>query len=99
VDSEIRAIITDAHNKATDILNRHRPLLDKLSQVLQEKETLGTEDIFRLILEDLGDEDRAMVDKKFARAREMRFEHSQEESPEVATSVELDDNQEEQPHA
>jgi len=29
----------------------------------------------------------------------MRFEHSQEESPEVATSVELDDNQEEQPHA
>ncbi|HOH59297.1 MAG: ATP-dependent zinc metalloprotease FtsH [Candidatus Cloacimonetes bacterium] len=99
VDSEIRAIINEAHQKATDILNRHRPLLDKLSQVLQEKETLGTEDIFQLIMEDLGDEDRAMVDKKFARAREMRFEHSQEEIAEVDTSVELDDNKEEQPGA
>ncbi|MCD8480883.1 MAG: hypothetical protein LRZ88_12200, partial [Candidatus Cloacimonetes bacterium] len=29
VDQEIRAIITEAHEKATEILQKHRGLLDK----------------------------------------------------------------------
>ncbi|MCD8480224.1 MAG: cell division protein FtsH, partial [Candidatus Cloacimonetes bacterium] len=76
VDQEIRAIITEAHEKATEILQKHRGLLDKLAQDLQEKETLGTEDIFNLILANLSTDERAIVEKKFDRAREMRFEHS-----------------------
>ena len=97
VDNEIRAIISEAHERATNILQQHRNLLDKLSQVLQEKETLGTEEIFGLILEDLSSDDRAIVERKYSRAKEMRFEHSSEqgtetEKPEVAPEPEGEDN-------
>ncbi|MDD2719327.1 MAG: ATP-dependent zinc metalloprotease FtsH [Candidatus Cloacimonetes bacterium] len=76
VDSEIRKFITEAHTAALDILKKHRALLDKMAAELQEKETLGTEEIFTLILENLDSEEKALVEAKYERAKEMRFEHS-----------------------
>jgi len=58
-------------------------LLEVLANKLQEKETLGTESIFLTILQHLQDEeDIEKVQKKYQRAREMRFEHSREEEEE-----------------
>ncbi|MCK9557535.1 MAG: ATP-dependent zinc metalloprotease FtsH [Candidatus Cloacimonetes bacterium] len=76
VDSEIRKFITEAHETAKEILLKHRDLLDKMAIELQEKETLGTEEIFSLILDNLESDAKALVEAKFERAKEMRFEHS-----------------------
>ena len=76
IDSEIRNLITEAHQKAIAILRQHHELMDSLAKLLLEKETLGTEDIFELILSQVSEDDREMVQNKYDRAREMKFEHS-----------------------
>jgi len=76
IDSEIRNLITEAHQKAIAILHQHHELMDSLAKLLLEKETLGTEDIFELILRQVSEDDREMVQNKYDRAREMKFEHS-----------------------
>jgi len=98
VDNEIRAIIAEAHDQAKDILQKHRGLLDALSHELQEKETLGTEEIFKLIMDHLQTDERAIVEKKYARAREMRFEHSKDDiEPEAPSSEVAEIQPEEEP--
>jgi cell division protease FtsH len=92
VDSEIRALISEAHQSAISILKKHRDLMDMLAKVLQEKETLGTDEIFSLIMAGISEEDKLMVSAKHAKAREMRFEHGSElETPvdEPATEPDL----------
>ncbi len=75
VDTETRKLITEAHQKALDIMNMHRGLLDILSRELLEKETLGTEEIFNIILNNVSHDDLAIVQKKHNRAKELRFEY------------------------
>lgn len=83
VDSEIRKLISEAHQEAIAILNKHRQLMEILAAKLQEKETLGTESIFLTILQHLEDnEELHKVQIKYQRAREMRFEHSREDGDE-----------------
>jgi cell division protease FtsH len=99
VDSEIRSFITEAHSKAREILEKHRDLLDKMSLELQERETLGTDEIFRLILDNLDSDERELVEAKYARAKEMRFEHSSdiviepEPEPEAKPEEQENDNE------
>ncbi|MDD3562320.1 MAG: ATP-dependent zinc metalloprotease FtsH [Candidatus Cloacimonetes bacterium] len=76
VDSEIRALITEAHDQAKAILTKHRALLEIMSLELLEKETLNTDDIFSLITDNLDIEEREIVQAKYERAKEMRFEHT-----------------------
>jgi cell division protease FtsH len=80
VDAEIRALVSEAYQKAKDLLTKHRELLDTMAAELQDKETLNTDDIFELILSNLDSEEREMVQAKYERAKEMRFEHSSEPS-------------------
>lgn len=75
IDSEIRRIITDAHETALQILRKHSDLMDLMARTLLDKETMGTEDIFELILNNISQEEAALVRNKYDRAREMRFEH------------------------
>jgi len=97
VDNEIRALISDAYNTAKTILSKHRSLLDAMSQELQDKETLNTDDIFTLILDNLDSDERAIVQSKYERAKEMRFEYSADglskpvARPEPQPSTEIDD--------
>lgn len=56
MDEEIRSFINNAHQEAVKIMNDHRDLLDLMSKELFEKETLGTDDIFRLILDNIDEE-------------------------------------------
>lgn len=76
VDSEIRSLIHASHQKALDILSRHRELMDTLAAMLLEKETLNTEEIFDTILAQISEDTKPLVEKKFRQAMEMRFEYS-----------------------
>lgn len=81
IDSEVRGFINRAYDHALQILRKHRGLLEKLAEELFEKETLGTDEIFEFILREVDDADREHVQRKFAKAQELRFTHS-EEKPE-----------------
>lgn len=94
VDSEIRALITEAHNTAKAILIKHRALLDTMSLELLDKETLDTDAIFSMITDNLDAKEREIVQAKFKRAKEMRFEHTSDiDIPEsLASSDEIADD-------
>lgn len=89
VDSEIRALIHTSHQAAKDILIQHKDLMDILAAKLLEIETLGTEEIFDTILSSIPEESKALVQKKFSQAQEMRFEYSGTGDGEVAATETL----------
>ena len=49
IDAEIRRLITEAHERATKLLKENRSILDNMSRVLVEKETIYTEEVRRLM--------------------------------------------------
>lgn len=79
VDEEIHSFISQAHQKAIQIMKEHRELLDLMSMELFDKETLGTDEIFGLILDNVGQEIKPMIQAKYDKAKELRFEHSEVE--------------------
>ncbi|MDP3115190.1 MAG: ATP-dependent zinc metalloprotease FtsH [Candidatus Cloacimonadaceae bacterium] len=76
VDSEIRHFVSHAHDKALSILKKYRDLLEVMANELFEKETLGTDDIFAMILKHVGEDETALVNAKYKKAQELKFEHS-----------------------
>ena len=81
IDEEILKVIKEAHNKARALLRENRDLLDKISEILLEKETL------------FGDEFMAIVYEKYP---ELKKEESKEkvEGIETETVVEVDNTTE-----
>ena len=51
IDSEVRRLIDEAHQEASEILVAHRATLDKLADALVEKETLDTHDVMAILSE------------------------------------------------
>ena len=49
IDGEIRRLITEAHTRATKLLKENRSILDNMSRVLVEKETIYTEEVSMLM--------------------------------------------------
>ncbi len=49
IDSEVRRIITQAHERAVKLLKENRSILDNMSRVLVEKETIYTEEVAMLM--------------------------------------------------
>ncbi len=49
IDAEIRRLITEAHERATKMLKENRSILDNMSRVLVEKETIYTEEVAMLM--------------------------------------------------
>ena len=49
IDAEIRRLITEAHERATKLLKENRTILDNMSRVLVEKETIYTEEVKMLM--------------------------------------------------
>ncbi len=49
IDSEIRALIDQAHDEALEILTEHRERLDRIAGALIEKETVEKEDLITLL--------------------------------------------------
>lgn len=90
VDEEIRLFVSTAHKHALEIMEKHRALLDKMAQELYEKETLGTDEIFAIILQDVDAELRPLIESKYAKARELRFEHSGDGEDDFEAQLEID---------
>jgi cell division protease FtsH len=49
IDSEIRALIDQAHDEALEILTEHRDRLDRIAEALMEKETIEKEGLVTLL--------------------------------------------------
>ena len=49
IDSEIRRLIQEAHERAVKLLKENRSILDNMSRVLVEKETIYTEEVSMLM--------------------------------------------------
>src|SRR5690606_17091101 len=49
IDDEIRRIVEDAHQRATDILNEHREALDTISEILIRRETIERDEFLALL--------------------------------------------------
>ncbi|MBQ7369637.1 MAG: ATP-dependent zinc metalloprotease FtsH [Clostridia bacterium] len=49
IDEEIRTLIKTAHTRATELLKENRSILDNMSRVLVEKETIYTEEVDMLM--------------------------------------------------
>ncbi len=45
IDSEIRRLISDAHERATKLLKENRSIMDNMARVLVEKETIYTDEV------------------------------------------------------
>ncbi len=74
IDSEIRSLIERAHKEALRIMTDNSHLMDVLSDRLLIKETLNTDEIFDILFEHCKPEMREFVEKKFQKAKEMRFD-------------------------
>ncbi len=51
IDKEIQKVLTDAYNKAKDVLEKNRHKLDKIAEVLIEKETIEKDEFEKLLKE------------------------------------------------
>ena len=49
IDDEVRRLISSAHERAVKLLTENRPILDNMSRVLVEKETIYTEEVKMLM--------------------------------------------------
>lgn len=49
IDSEVRRLVSEAHERATKLLKENRSILDNMSRVLVEKETIYTEEVAMLM--------------------------------------------------
>src|SRR5690606_28363633 len=49
IDAEIRRLISEAHQRARDILTEHRDALERLSQILLRRETIEREEFLALL--------------------------------------------------
>ena len=49
IDAEVRRLISEAHERAVKLLKENRSILDNMSRVLVEKETIYTEDVALLM--------------------------------------------------
>ena len=65
VDREIREIINNAYSQAISILNEHKELMEIMANELFDKETLGTDEIFKLILDNCRDDESEIVQNKY----------------------------------
>ena len=92
IDAEIHDIIESARVGALKILEENKVLLEKMSAVLLEKETLDASEIFKIVLDVVPAEKKAFIDKKLKQIHEMKIELSdkifEEIKPEVAEEKE-----------
>jgi cell division protease FtsH len=54
IDNEIKRLVETAYTKAREILNSHRPVLDKVAEALLEREVLEGEEVYRMVSEHTG---------------------------------------------
>ena len=61
MDSEIRGFINRAYDCALYILRSHLDILKNMANVLLEKETLNTDEIFEFLLAEVEEEEKILL--------------------------------------
>ena len=74
IDAEIRSIITVAYKESKKILLARKELLYKLAEALLEKETLNSDELYKLTLENVKGEDVEFIKIKFKKVQEMKID-------------------------
>ena len=95
IDAEIRRLITEAHTRATKLLKENRSILDNMSRVLVEKETIYTEEVAMLmkgadwkeVIESMDGKEEQHKANPFARVTAPSKEHVIEETQETTETV------------
>ncbi len=82
IDNEIRRLIASAHERATKLLKENRSILDNMSRVLVEKETIYTEEVGMLMKGASYTEVIEYMDGKEGTPRENPFASMTSPSPE-----------------
>ena len=94
IDSEIRRLITEAHTRATKLLKENRSILDNMSRVLVEKETIYTEEVQMLMKGADYKEVIAAMDEKDGAHRANPFVTATTPSPEHVVEEETEKQEE-----
>ncbi len=76
VDSEIRKIITEAHQKSLNILKDKIDLLKLMAEKLLELETLNVDDIYETILGHVTEEEKEYINTQYEKACEIKMDSS-----------------------
>ena len=91
IDSEIRRLISQAHERATKLLKENRSILDNMSRVLVEKETIYTEEVAMLMKGASHAEVVAYMDEREGEHKENPFAAMSTPSPEHIVSETTDE--------
>ena len=85
IDDEIRRLVASAHERAVQLLTENRAILDNMSRVLVEKETIYTEDVAMLMKGASYSEVIDFMDKEEGKRKDNPFENFSTPSPEHLT--------------
>ncbi len=108
IDEEIRRLIGEAHKRATKLLKENRSILDNMSRVLVEKETIYNEEVamlmkgagYKEVIASMDEREQTHRDNPFAKVTAPSKEHlveddEQAEEKAEATPVETEKKDEE----
>ena len=98
IDAEIRRLIAEAHERATKLLKENRSILDNMSRVLVEKETIYTEEVamlmkgasYKEVIEEMDGKEDLHKTNPFANMTAPSKEHLVEEKTEEKTEEKSD---------
>lgn len=85
IDDEIRRLVASAHERAVKLLTENRSILDNMSRVLVEKETIYTEEVSMLMNGASYTEVIAFMDREEDKHRENPFENFGNPTPDHLT--------------
>ena len=85
IDDEIRRLVASAHERAVQLLTENRAILDNMSRVLVEKETIYTEEVAMLMKGASYSEVIDFMDKEEGKRKDNPFENFSTPSPEHLT--------------
>ncbi|MFI5143496.1 MAG: ATP-dependent metallopeptidase FtsH/Yme1/Tma family protein, partial [Thermoanaerobaculales bacterium] len=54
IDNEIKRLVETAYNRAREVLNSHRPVLDKIAAALLEREVLEGDEVYHMVSDHTG---------------------------------------------
>lgn len=79
IDDEIRSFIEEAHKTSREILAKHKKLLENMSEILLEKETLEADEIYQIAAENCPKEEQEYIAQKFKKVQEMKIDLSKKD--------------------
>ena len=104
IDEEVRQIVSKAHTRAVQLLKENRAILDNMSRVLVEKETIYTEEVkmlmdgadYTAVIKAMEEKEDTHSKNPFVMATEPDKEHLVDDTEEVPFVEDTENNQEQE---